>query len=161
MNDQDLLMKQIIDETYHDDTTSSSPINLVHYFEKRLNEVDFLSLKNYLSNEDIQFLPLEYNQITGCYRLVLDSNIIDFPSNWSIFSELQNRQFNYVRTTNDEDFLCEIFESHVGNLKIMVVTNDNNETHLIFLKSADAEKNLDWIKNYFLSKAESTEKKAA
>jgi hypothetical protein len=161
MNDQDLMMKQIIDETYQDDVTSSSPINLVHYFEKRLNEVDFLSLKNYLTNENIQFLPLEFNQSTGCYRLVLDSSIIDFPSNWSIFSDLQSRQLNFVRATNDEDFLCEIFESHFENLKIMVLTNENNETQLIFLKSDDAEKNLDWIKNYFMNKAELTEKKAA
>jgi hypothetical protein len=155
MNDQELLMKQITEETYQDDDTSASPpINLVNYFEKKLNEVDFISLKNYLAHEEILYCPLTFNHLTRCYRIVLGNTEIDFPSNWSIFNKFQTESLVHVKATDDEDFLCEVFLSQTGEVNILVLANDNEESRLIFLSSIKSEQQLNWIESYFAKKEE-------
>lgn len=161
MSDQDLLLKQITEETYQDDVSTSSPISLVNYFEKRLNEVDFLSLKTYLSNEEVLFLPMSYKEATKCYRIAIGQSEIDFPSNWSIFSRLSSEQLVYLKASMDEDFLCEILSSIVGEVKIIVLATDENEPHLVFLSSEKSDKHLEWIENYFVRKIEQEQKKAS
>lgn len=161
MSDQDLLLKQITEETYQDDFSTSSPTSLVNYFEKRLNEVDFLSLKTYLANEEILFLPMTYNEVTKCYRVVMDQTPIDFPSNWSIFSRFGSEQLVHVKASADKDFLCEIFLSHVGEVKIIMLATDENRSKLIFLSSEKSDKHLEWVENYFAKKIEQEQKKAS
>lgn len=161
MNDHDLLLKKITEETYQDDVSSSSPVSLVNYFEKRLNEVDFLSLKTYLTNEEILFLPMVYSEVTKCYRVILGQSEIDFPSNWSIFNKFGSEYLLHVKAETDEDFLCEIFLSLVGEVKIIVLATDENGPHLIFLSSENSEKHFEWIENYFASKTEQEQKKAS
>lgn len=161
MSDHESLLKKITEETYQEDVSSSSPISLVNYFEKRLNEVDYLSLKNYLVDENVLFLPLNFIESTKCYRINLNETIIDFPSNWSIFSKFAKDQLVYVNASADEDFLCEIFLSHVGEVKVIVLAGENHESHLIFLNSEKSEKHFEWINNYFAKKLELEEKKAS
>ena len=162
MDNQDTFMKQIIDETYRDDAAESSPSNLVNYFEKRLNEVDYLSLTNYLVNEEILFIPMNLIEQTKCYRISLGNTLIDFPSNWSIFNNFSMEKLVYVNANKDEDFLCEIFLSYVGEVKILVLANDNIESKLIFLCNDFALKHLEWIENYFIKQADILQiKKAA
>jgi hypothetical protein len=161
MNDQELMMKQLIEETYQEDVGPTSPVSLVNYFERRLNEVEYTSLKNYLKNEEVLFLPMTFNAANGCYRVALANTEIDFPSNWSIFSKFHTEHIVHVKANQDEDFLCEVFLSHVGEVKILVLASDNGMSRLIFLNSDKAEKQLEWIENYFKNKAEIEEKKAS
>lgn len=161
MSDRDLLLKQITEETYQDDSLNSSAISLVSYFEKRLNEVDYLSLKTYLANEEILFLPMTYNETTKCYRIILGRMEIDFPSNWSIFDKLESEQLVHVKASEDEDFLCEIFLSQVGEVRIIALAMDERESKIIFLSSDKSEKHLEWFENYFANKAELEYKKAS
>lgn len=161
MSDHDLLLKQITEETYLDDVSVSSPISLVNYFEKRLNEVDFLSLKTYLANEEVLFLPMNYCEATKCYRVLLGQTVIDFPSNWSIFNKFSSEHLVHVKANADEDFLCEIFLSLLGEVKIIVLATDENEPNLIFLSNEKSDKHLEWIENYFAKKLEQENKKAS
>jgi hypothetical protein len=154
MNDQELLMKLITEETYQDDAVQSSQGNLVSYFEKRLNEVDYHSLKNYLVDENILTFPLSYIPATGCYRLKIQQNEIDFPSNWSIFSKFSSDQLASIKSSDDEDFLCDIFLSVVGEVKIIVLACEEKESNIIFLNSDVSEKQLVWIENYFRKQSE-------
>jgi hypothetical protein len=157
MNDQETLMKLITEETYQDDAPHSTQGNLVSYFEKRLNEVDYHSLKNYLVDENILTFPLSYNSATGCYRLKIEQNEIDFPSNWSIFSKFSNEHLASIKAIDDEDFLCEIFLSIVGEVKVIVLACEEEESNVIFLNSDVSEKQLDWIENYFRKQSERNE----
>lgn len=161
MDDQELLMRRITEETYEVDDFSETPVNLVNYFEKRLNEVDYLSLEKYLKNEDILSTILFYQENSKCYRVTLGGTEIDFPSNWSIFSKLNFDQFAFVRSTNDHDYLCEIFLSLAGEVQILVIGKDDNNFRLIFLCSKNSEKHLEWIENYLLKQIPKEEKKAA
>jgi hypothetical protein len=161
MSDQELLLKQITEETYNDEDVISSPVSLVDYFERRLNEVDYISLKAYLENEEILSFLLSYNEQTKCYRATVGSFEIDFPSNWSIFSEFHDSKLAYVNAEEDSDSLCEVFLSLVGEVKFVVLASDHDMSRLIFLNSENAVKQCAWIEGYFQNKQAEEQKKAS
>ena len=54
-------------------------------------------------NEDSQ-INLSYRPSSGCYRVMVNNETLDFPKNWSIFSKL------HQAGNSGEDFFCLLSE---------------------------------------------------
>lgn len=159
----DLFLNALLDETYNE---SSSPDSLcdVHdlrfYFEKKLNEVDHLSLKDYLDQNKLKSSTLSLNLNTRCYRMKFDEHILDFPSNWSFFSEVAENEFIYIDEEVDQDMLLDIFAEMLKEEVNVLVLKDNDESVMIYLDRFDNKAHLEWARSY-LEKQKNEQKKAA
>ena len=108
MNNDDTLISKLISETYSESTEKDQPnavVDLRNYFEKKLNEVDFISISDYLSQHNLSMSNVVFQTQSQCYRLVLNESVLDFPSNWSIFKEINSEDLVYVDQSLDQDFL--------------------------------------------------------
>jgi len=84
---------QLLEETFDYQNKESQ--------SKREVEGEFLSQVEQLikRNESLQ-INLNYRPSSGCYRVIVNNEVVDFPKNWSVFSEL------YKANDKEEDFFC-------------------------------------------------------
>ena len=60
---------------------------------------------------------ITYRPTSGCYRVILRNKTIDFPKNWSIFSELYRARnsnedfFFFLSEEDDKDYVLEILSN--------------------------------------------------
>lgn len=154
MKNEDLLLSKLLEETCLESSrpnsmTDANDGELVKYFEKRLNQVEYLSLEMYIKEESLNSFSLVYNINTKCFRLICGNHKIDFPSNWSIFNKIQNESFVYVTSSNDEDFLCEIFSEINKNCESFVIVNESGRSNLILFDNFKGKEHVDWMREYF------------
>jgi len=155
MKNDDLLISKLINETCKEESTTevSNVLNLSQYFEKRLNQVEHKSLKEYLIQHDVLHYKLEYMPFSKCYRLETENSLLlDFPSNWGPFTNITYSGCVQIDSQkNDNEFLCEILSEVVGEVNMLVITSENNSILLIPLSSSGLE-HAQWLTEYFEKK---------
>lgn len=166
MSNEDTLMSKLIEETYTETIEKDQPdtfVDLRKYFEKRLNEVDFNSINDYLDQHHLSHQLLSFQDRSGCYRLSFKHSVLDFPSNWSIFKDISSSDLIYIDQALDKDFLLDIFSEICGSSQNIALVRENEQIQLVFLADENSYEHIQWLRNYFEKKhvAENTEKKAA
>ncbi len=162
-NNEDTLISKLIEETCTESgerDQDTSFVDLRKYFEKRLNEVDFVSISDYMDQHHLSHQVLSYQRNSSCYRLLFKQSVLDFPSNWSVFGHIQNEDLIYIDPTSDDDFLLDIFSELCGSFQNIVLVRDNKEVQLVFLPEESAVTHVKWMKGYF-NKKMTSEKQAA
>ena len=152
MNNEDLLISMLIEETCNEPVEASqqeAPLDLRGYFEKRLNEIEFNSISDYLIKNNLKNYLLRLDLDSQCYRLSMNQKILDFPSNWSIFNEITNSQIVYLDRSRNNDFLLDIFEEICGTFQNIALVKDNNEIQFVFLPEEFSRGHLSWMHNYY------------
>ena len=160
MSNEDTLISKLIDETYLESIEKDEPnscLDLRKYFEKRLNQVDFHSVQDYLEQNHLSHSELRYSKKTGCYRLSFKESILDFPSNWSVFKEIETTDCLYISQADDQDYLLDIFAEICGSFQEIILVKASNEVQLIFISAEESITHVDWLKNYFEKKNNSLE----
>ncbi len=155
MGNDDTLISQLIEETYTEsieEDQDDKTIDLSKYFEKRLNQVDYISIRDYLVQHHLSHQFLTYQKSSGCYRLLFKDSTLDFPSNWSIFGEIKTQDFVFLNQSQDEDFLLDIFSEMCGSLQNIILVKESKEVQLVFVSDEEANEHVGWIKNYFEKK---------
>jgi len=164
MSEDDTLISKLISETYTEADDKDQPnsfIDLRIYFEKRLNEVDFLSISDYLSQNNLSTAILVYNPNNQCFRLCLKEAILDFPSNWSIFKEIKSQDLIYVDQSLDQDYLLDIFFELNGTNDNIALVKDEDLVKLIFLPEEVSKEHIQWMRSFFEKKNQEQFKDAA
>jgi hypothetical protein len=155
MNNDDTLISKLISETYLEGSEKESPSatgDLRNYFERKLNEVDFISISDYLSQHNLSVSNLIFQSATQCYRLVLNESTIDFPSNWSIFNEIKTENLVYLDQSLDQDFLLDIFSELNGDFYNLALVKDEIDVKLIYLPEIASREHLQWFRGFFEKK---------
>jgi hypothetical protein len=163
MGNEDALISKLIEETYNESVEkdeTNSCTDLRKYYEKKLNQIEFISINDYLDQHHLCHQQLVLESFTGCYRLSFKETILDFPSNWSIFKTINNSDFVYVDQSFDQDFLLDIFSEICGSYQNIALIKENQEVQLVFLPDEESNEHVGWMKNYFEKKI-SKEAKAA
>lgn len=164
-SNDDILISQLIEETCTESVEKDQPnsiVDLRKYFEKRLNEVDFISIADYLNQHGLSHQMISYLPKSGCFRLSFGQSVIDFPSNWSIFKDIKTTDLIFVDQSLDQDFLLDIFAELCGCFQNIVLVKENQEVQLVFLSEESSRDHLKWMRNYFEKKnTDSGEKVAA
>lgn len=153
----DGLLSELAKETcegFQDEIESNSDFDksedLRDYFEKRLNEVDYNSVVDYLVQQKIESDLLHFQDETKCYRMMLGDNVLDFPSNWSVFELISSKEIILLDNENDNDFLIDVFSELKGNVKqLLVVTDHRNKIRVVYIKDDEIAKHLKWFEGYF------------
>jgi hypothetical protein len=156
MSNEDTLISQLIEETYSGPSDKDQPesfTDLRKYFEKRLNQVDYLSISEYLSQNHLSHNELIYESLTGCYRLNFKQSVLDFPSNWSIFAEIKNANYIYVDQARDQDYLLDVFSEICGSFQNLALIKDDKIIQLVFLPEENSTEHVKWIEGYFEKKS--------
>lgn len=165
MNDDDKLISKLLTETCVETPGKDQPnavVDLRNYFERKLNEVDFLSMSDYLIQHNLGMSKLIYQKKSQCYRLVFSGSVLDFPSNWSIFKDIKTDDMVYVDQSLDQDFLLDIFSELTGTYtNIALVKQDNGEVALIYLPEEASKDHIQWFRGYFEKKNAEVLKDAA
>ncbi|MFA6237144.1 MAG: hypothetical protein WC635_07445 [Bacteriovorax sp.] len=164
MSNEDTLISKLIEETCTesvDKEQSSDFVDLRKYFEKRLNEVDFNSISEYLDQHHLTHQQLSLETRSGCYRLTFKQSVLDFPSNWSIFKDISSSDLIYVDQSADQDFLLDIFSEICGSFQNIVLVREHQTIELVFLPDETPHDHLTWMKNYFEKKNSESDKKEA
>jgi len=160
MSNDDTLISKLISETYTETSDKDQPnavVDLRNYFERKLNEVDFLSVSDYLFQHNLKMSDLSYQNKSQCYRLVHNESVLDFPSNWSIFKDIKNEDLVYVDQSLDQDFLLDIFSELTGNFSNLALVKDNKEVKIIFLPEETSKEHIQWFRGYIEKKNSNTE----
>ena len=81
MGDGDtFLISKLIEETYSDSGNTEKPsavTDLQKYFDKRRNQVDYISITGYLEQNHLSHQALCYKKNSKCYRLSFKQSVID------------------------------------------------------------------------------------
>ncbi len=155
MSNDDTFMSRLIEETYTEPLEkdqSENVFDLRNYFEKRLNQVDHLSLKDYLGQHLLTCKSLTLSSITKCYRLIINEFILDFPSNWSIFAEIDKVNLICLDPSEDQDSLLDIFSEVSGSYWSIALFRENEDVQLVFVPELESREHFNWMKNYFEKK---------
>ncbi|MBC7711978.1 MAG: hypothetical protein H7177_01470 [Rhizobacter sp.] len=155
MSNDDTLISKLISETYTDNADKESPSavsDLRNYFEKKLNEVDFLSINDYLAQHNLSMSNVVFQTATQCYRLEVKDSTLDFPSNWSIFKEIKSEDLVFVDQSLDQDFLLDIFSELNGSFFNLALVKDNAEVKLIYLPEEVSKDHIHWFRGFFEKK---------
>jgi hypothetical protein len=166
MSNEDTLISKLIEETCTSQPEESEQIgpavDLRSYFEKRLNQVEYHSLMDYLGQNQIAFTNMLFQKETGCYQLRWNETVLDFPSNWSIFQNIATSELIFVDKEVDSDFLLDVFAEVTGSFNNIAVTKEGDTVNLVLLSEASYQEHSKWMIGYFAKKQEtSTNKKAA
>lgn len=164
MSNDDTFISKLLTETYtesHEDSPNAV-VDLRNYFERKLNEVDFNSINDYLGQHNLSMSNVVFQSKTQCYRLVLNESVLDFPSNWSIFKDIKNEDLVYVDQSLDQDFLLDIFSELNGAFFNLALVKDNKEVKLVYLPEEASKDHIQWFRGFFEKKnAEENQKDAA
>ena len=165
MSVEDTLISKLIEETCKSQSEESeqlSPaVDLRSYFEKKLNQVEYHSLMDYLGQNQIMFKNMPLQKETGCYQLHWNEMVLDFPSNWSIFQNIQTSELIFVDRDVDNDFLLDIFAEVTGSFNNIAVTKEGDSVNLVLLDEANYSEHSKWMIGYFAKKHESNSNKKA
>ena len=155
MSNDDTLISKLISETYTETSDKDQPnavVDLRNYFERKLNEVDFLSVSDYLFQHNLKMSDLSYQNKSQCYRLVHNESVLDFPSNWSIFKEIKSENLIFVDSSLDQDFLLDIFSELTGEYTNLALVKEEQDVKLIYLPEEESKDHIQWFRGFFEKK---------
>ena len=164
MRNEDTLISQLTSETYDDGPEKEQPItvsDLRNYFERKVNEVEFISITDYLVQNNLDMSELLLQHQTQCYRLIYNELILDFPMNWSIFKEIRINDLVYVDESLDQDFLLDIFSEITGEYKNLALVNLDGELKLVYFPEESSNDHMEWFRGFFEKKKQSSDQGAA
>ncbi|MBP9674458.1 MAG: hypothetical protein KBD63_05120 [Bacteriovoracaceae bacterium] len=126
-------------------TVSSQAIeegDLQHYFDEKSSEVAFSQIEKILENNTVSFYRGDYKRESHCFRFILNQEVFDFPSNWSVFKTLgknykNNKMWVTILKENDHDYLLSIFSLKEPSLKAILFFLSKGFLHLAFIKEAN------------------------
>lgn len=151
----DTLISKLISETYTEAPDKDQPnavVDLRNYFERKLNEVDFNSMSDYLIQHDLRMSALTFQEESKCYRLTYNESVLDFPSNWSIFKDIKSEDVVYVDQSLDQDFLLDIFSELTGIYSNLALVKEEKEVKLIYLPEEASKDHVKWFRGFFEKK---------
>lgn len=154
-SNDDTLISKLISETYTEAPDKDQPnavVDLRNYFERKLNEVDFNSMGDYLIQHDLRMSNLQYQEKSKCYRLVYNGSVLDFPSNWSIFKDIKSEDVVYLDHSLDQDFLLDIFSELTGIESNLALVKESSEVKLIYLPEEESKNHVKWFRGFFEKK---------
>lgn len=163
MREEDFITK-LIEETCKEDAEETLPTKvseLSDYFEKKVNQVEFLSLEKYLVQQDLQDFSLNFDGKTRCYRLIDGGTVLDFPSNWSIFENVGLKAVQLISNETDNDHLCDIFNEVFNGCEGFVLLNESGKCRIVLFKDSRFIEHYEWILSYFSKKELEIQKQAA
>lgn len=163
MREEDFISR-LIEETCKDEKEEELPAKvseLSDYFEKKVNQVEFLSLEKYLAQQDLQDFLLSFNDQNSCYRLTDGGTILDFPSNWSVFENVKLKTVQLISTESDSDYLCDIFNEIFNGCEGFVLLNESGKCRIVLFKDNKFLEHYEWLLNYFSKKELEIQKQAA
>ena len=76
MSNDDTLISKLISETYLETSDKDQPnpvVDLRNYFERKLNEVEFISMNDYLAQNNLSMSNLKLVKKTQCYIKKIES----------------------------------------------------------------------------------------
>ena len=155
MSNDDTLISKLISETYleaSDDDQPDALADLRDYYERKINEVEFFSMSEYLSQNNLTMSNLKLIKRTQCYRLIHDESVIDFPSNWSIFKNIKNNDIVYLDQSLDQDYLLDIFSEITGQCFNLALVQDDKTVMMIYLPEVSSKEHVQWLRCYFEKK---------
>lgn len=155
MSNDDTLISQLISETYTETSDKEQPspvIDLRNYFERKLNEVEFLSIDDYLAQNNLSMSDLMLQEQTQCYRLTYNESVLDFPVNWSIFKEIGTEDMVFVDQSLDQDFLLDIFSEITGGYTNLALVKENGKVKMIYLSEEASKEHIQWFRGFFEKK---------
>lgn len=164
MSNDETLISQLISETYTEtsDKEQPSPVtDLRNYFERKLNEVEFLSIDDYLAQNSLSMSDLMLQEQTQCYRLTYNESVLDFPVNWSIFKEISSEDLVYVDQSLDQDFLLDIFSELTGGYTNLALVKENGKVKMVYLPEEASKEHIQWFRGFFEKKNTATVEKDA
>lgn len=164
MSNDDTLISQLISETYTEASDKDQPnavVDLRKYFERKLNEVEFLSIDDYLSQNDLSMSELMLQEQTQCYRLEFNESVLDFPVNWSIFKEIGAEDLVFVDQSLDQDFLLDIFSELTGQYSNLALVKENGSVKMVYLPEEASKEHIQWFRGYFEKKNQVAETEEA
>lgn len=154
MSNDDALISKLISETYTDSFDKDQPnavSDLRNYFEKKLNEVEFISVSDYLNQHGLKMSPLTL-EASQCYRMIFNKSVLDFPMNWSVFKDLNNEDLIFVDQSLDQDFLLDIFSEVTGEHNNLALVKESKEVKLVFLPEEQSKEHIQWFRGFFEKK---------
>ena len=164
MNNEDTLISKLISETC-DEGLEQEELNAVsdlrNYFERKVNEVEFISINDYLSQNNLEMSELLHQDETQCYRLVYNKSILDFPTNWSIFEDIKSKDLVYINDQLDNDFLLDIFSELTGEYKNLALIKESGQLRMVFLSEETSFEHIEWFRSFFEKKNQQTDFGAA
>jgi hypothetical protein len=155
MSNDDTLISQLISETYTETSDKEQPspvIDLRNYFERKLNEVEFLSIDDYLTQNSLNMSDLMLQEQTQCYRLTYNEAVLDFPVNWSIFKEIGTEDMVFVDQSLDQDFLLDIFSEITGGYTNLALVKENGQVKMVYLPEEASKEHIQWFRGFFEKK---------
>ena len=128
--------------------------NLAEYYDIQKSNHDDLNISQYIEQYDGKLIGLDFIQETSCFRLSVENTIIDFPSNWSIFTlmkeSLEDKNILIKEFSEETDpILYEVLSQKVFKYSKYVVFGAMNET-AFFVQLSSKNKLLDCI-DFFLN----------
>lgn len=164
MNNDDTLISKLISETYIDGSEKEQPsavLDLRNYFERKLNEVEFISITDYLAQNELEMSELMLQEQTQCYRLTYNESVLDFPVNWSIFKEIGVEDLVYVDQSLDQDFLLDIFSEVTGGYKNLALIKEDGKVKMVYLPEEASKEHIQWFRGFFEKKNQEAGSEAA
>lgn len=164
MSNDDTLISQLITETYVDGPEKEQPsaiLDLRNYFERKLNEVEFISITDYLAQNNLEMSELMLQDQTQCYRMVYNESVLDFPVNWSIFKEIGIEDLVYVDQSLDQDFLLDIFSEITGGFKNLALVKEGGKVKMVYLPEEASKEHIQWFRGFFEKKNHKVDQDAA
>jgi hypothetical protein len=155
MSNDDTLISQLISETYTETSDKEQPspvIDLRNYFERKLNEVEFLSIGDYLAQNNLSMSDLMLQEQTQCYRLTYNKSVFDFPVNWSIFKEIGTEDIVFVDQSLDQDYLLDIFSEITGGYTNLALVKENSLVKIVYLPEDASKEHIQWFRGFFEKK---------
>jgi len=155
MNNDDLLMSKLIAETYTESSDKDQPNavgELRSYFEKKRNEVEFISLKDYVVQNNLKMNDVKFQSQTKCFRIIQKKTVLDFPSNWSVFKQILTEEIVYLDSSLDQDFLLDIF-AEVNNESLnLLFLREADKVKIIYLPEETSRDHLQWFRGFIEKK---------
>ena len=147
----DSLIALLLEETYKTMSENSGEFEyhqLERHFDKQNSQqvTKFEpTLDNFLSRQSLASYQFSYSPHIGCYRLILDDTILDFPGNWSLFAGFR-KELKYSRP-DDETLASILSTSLMGNNNFIIIGNFGNLSLYVFEKND--EFSVQWLEKYF------------
>lgn len=151
MNNDDLLMSKLIAETYSESSDKDQPNavgELRTYFEKKLNEVEFISLKDYVEQNNLKMNDVQFQPQSRCFRIKLNSKVLDFPSNWSVFKQINSEDIVYIDNSLDQDFLLDIFAEINDEFFNLLFVKEESKVKIVYLPEETSRDHLQWFRGF-------------
>ncbi len=149
----DNLLNVLLKETYEslaEDNDFKNSKDLLDYYNQKQGEleIDFFKYGKLYGGK---VLPCEYIEKTSCFRLKINSLILDFPSNWSVFSLIKkmknSKELCFLEVSEEVDeVLKEVLSGQIFNGWPLLLACYNSEVYILGFSSK--EKILDCKKHY-------------